>query len=325
MGKRIKRQRRVRQKRAAPDSGAAFGLLWRLFLLGFLSALLLIIFLLPTPKKDLSSTQPAFEEPLPAAPRNSKHLETTAPKKMPVVAIIIDDMGYNYPLDEAFINLPAAFSFAFLPYAPYTRELAEQAARAGKDVLVHMPMEPRSGSVDPGPGAIYRSMDLQTIRNKLNKAIEKVPFAAGINNHMGSGLTADINIMHIIMAEIKKKGLFFIDSRTTKDSVAYKVARVVGVEAAERDVFLDHVFEEREILKEVNRLVEVAGKKGWAVAIGHPHMATYRVLYNCLPLLQKRVKIISVNQLLEERLDDNEIWRRSYSKGKIGALAKPKS
>lgn len=287
----------------------------------------MLLFLLPPPPKDLSSSRPAFEEPLPAPlPPEPGSVYKTPKSRKPLVAIIIDDMGYNFPLDEAFINLPAPISFAFLPYAPFTKKLAEQASRAGKEVLVHMPMEPNSDKIDPGPGAIYSSMDLRTIRNRLNDAIESVPYVSGLNNHMGSKLTADVNIMHIVMAEIKRRGMFFVDSRTTKSSVAYKVAKSMGIAAAKRDVFLDHSFNERDILKEINRLVEVANKKGWALAIGHPHIATYRVLYNYLPLLKKRVKIVSIYQLLEEeRAQENEIWRRSNKKSKIGALAKSKS
>lgn len=300
MSKRAKKRRKVGQKMAVPY-GRYPGLLWRLSILGFLVALCLIILWLPAPPKDLSTSRPAFEEPLPIPSRREPEPLSEIPKtRKPLVAIIIDDMGYNFPLDEAFINLPASISFAFLPHAPFTKELARQAAHAGKDVMVHMPMEPNSVMIDPGPDAIYCSMDLRTIRRILNDAIESVPYASGLNNHMGSKLTADFSVMHIIMAELKQRGMFFVDSRTTKSSVAYEVAKSVGVSAVRRDVFLDHSFKERDILKEVNRLVKIASRKGYAVAIGHPHIATYRVLYNNLPLLKKKVKIVSIYRLIEE-------------------------
>ncbi len=319
------KKKRISKQKGLPNEGKQFpGLLWRLLVLGLLSALLFIIFLLPPPKKDLSKARPALEEPIPAPSKptlKQPPLPIKTPK--PLVAIIIDDMGFNYPLDMAFIKLPAPLSFAFLPYAPYTKELATIAAKEGKDVLVHMPMEPKSMKADPGPGAIYTSMDLSTIKARLNEAFEKVPYAIGLNNHMGSKLTSDLRTMHIVMAELKKKDMIFIDSRTSKETVAYKAAKATGVKSAERDIFLDHSHKYEDIVKAIKDLVKVAHKQGWAIAIGHPQETTYRVLYSYLPLLQKKVKIVPIKQLIKERTHINEIWRRGDKTRKARTLAKP--
>jgi polysaccharide deacetylase 2 family uncharacterized protein YibQ len=218
--------------------------------------------------------------------------------RLPMLAIVIDDMGYDLDINRAFIELDAPLSFAFLPFAPHTESLARLAYSREKDVLVHLPLEPERKNINPGPGTITLSMDRDDTLRLLNRAIAAVPGASGVNNHMGSAYTANVEHMTWILHALKGKEMFFLDSRTTKLSKAWDVAYRMNVPATWRDVFLDHVPDERSVRKELERAVKIAVKNGSAVAIGHPHEVTLRVLYRELPLVRKHVRLVPVHMLL---------------------------
>jgi len=272
-----------------------------LSVLGVIGAIILLIIWLPPPSGRAPSIRPPFEEkrPLPPPPKITPKPTPPSITYKPKVAIIIDDLGYNRDIDDAFLHLHAPISFAFLPKAPYTKFLADEAHKmGGHDILVHIPMQPLNPAINTGPGELLTTMDLDTLLAVLRSDLNAVPWAIGANNHMGSKFTADKKVMTWVLEELKRRGMFFIDSRTTALSVAYDTAKELGVPTAKRDVFLDRDPNPIAIRKELMRLVKIAKEKGYAIAIGHPFLVTWKILYRELPWLEKQVKIVPVHELV---------------------------
>ena len=197
----------------------------------------------------------------------------------PKVAIIIDDIGYQAWLGEAAIGLPGPIAVAVMPFAPHSKRLASLAEQANKDVLLHLPMEAHSRNHLLGQGAILASMNAEQIRKKLDLALANIPQAIGVNNHMGSLLTSQRESMDVIMASLAtRRGLFFVDSKTSGRSIARLAAQAAGIAAVERHVFLDNEPLREEIVLQLQELATRARKNGYALAIGHPYPATLAVL-----------------------------------------------
>jgi len=298
-----KKKRPASKQKKGPKPKRFPGLFLHIILFLFLALPLTITFLVPRPPvsniekppfEDFSKPPPKEPKP-PKKPTKKIHKPV---KHLPLVAIIIDDMGYDYATDKRFITLEAPLSFAFLPYGPNTKRLARLAHSKRKDVLVHLPMEPDNKAFDPGPGVLTLDMDVDSLLETLGQDIKQVPGAIGVNNHMGSRFTQDRRAMEYVLEYIKDRGLFFIDSRTTKKTVAMEVARALGVPCGERAVFLDHSDNKREIERELRRLIKVAKREGAAIGIGHPHKITYEVLYRYLPLMLKEVRLVPVHKLV---------------------------
>lgn len=187
-------------------------------------------------------------------------------------SIIIDDMG-NHAGDAAAFRLPNAVTFAILPHKPLSRVYAERAAAQQREVILHMPMESLARAKQE-EDLLISDMQPQEIRLTLNKALKTVPHAVGVNNHMGSRFTQLSLPMSITMEYLAEKGLFFIDSRTTRYSRATLMAKKRGVRHAERNVFLDHNVSEIAIDMQFKRLLDLAKKNGYALGIAHPHEQT---------------------------------------------------
>lgn len=221
----------------------------------------------------------------------------TVPREKPRVAIVIDDMGYNYRLDSALADFHARLSLSFLPFGPGTKKGARLAHEKGKEVLLHLPMEPVGSSAKMGPGALVVKMDQGAISDQVRLDIEAVPYAKGINNHMGSKFTADSEKMKIFLQTVQEQGLFYLDSRTTPGTQGPELARSMGLRMAERHVFLDNVPEESAIRLQLVLLAARAREKGFAIGIGHAHRTTYEALKKGLPELEKKVKIVPVSEL----------------------------
>lgn len=210
----------------------------------------------------------------------------------PRIAIVIDDVGYAREPIYRLLGASTQVTFAVLPYGPYAKDLAGEIHAQGAQVMLHLPMQPEG---EPGgfskDGMLLESMDAARLRALVNEGLEKVPHAAGVNNHMGSVLTARAEPMRIVMDELAARGashLFFLDSRTTAKTVAYRLAREAGVPAAERDVFLDDVASEKAIAAQLARLEALANKHGSAIAIGHPYPETVNALLAWLPGLEEK-------------------------------------
>lgn len=217
-------------------------------------------------------------------------------ENLPRVAVIVDDLGISRQKAYEVFNLGSAVTIAILPDRPYSRWIAEEAKRRGHDILLHIPME-ATRPMKLGEGGLKLSMNDREIADMLNKDINSVPFIKGVSNHMGSAFTQDERGMGIVIQELKKHRLFFLDSITSAKSIAYKLARSNNLQALQRDVFLDDSDDPVEIEKQWKRLMKIADKKGYAIAQCHPRR-------NTLDFLQKALKnnnqviIVPVTDLL---------------------------
>jgi len=216
------------------------------------------------------------------------------------VAIVIDDIGSDMAAIRGVLDIDAPLSVAVLPDLLYSKQSAAEAAEAGRDVLLHLPMQPRGDSMKGlGPGALMGGMDRDTLMGVVEADLASVPGAVGVNNHMGSYLTEDRESMDRVMQVLGRHGLFFLDSRTSAASVAYESARASGVPAASRNVFLDDTSDDAEIRRQFERMVKLSLKNGRAIAIGHPHPATLRVLREEIPgLKEKGIEVVRVSKLM---------------------------
>lgn len=212
------------------------------------------------------------------------------------LAVIIDDLGYNLERATEMVAIPAPLTLAIIPGTPHAEAVAALASRHGKETMVHMPMSSTSMEV-ADPFVLEHYLSREHLGARVRQAIASVPGAAGMNNHMGSALTADPDAMDALMAELAALDMYFIDSRTTSDTVAVAAARAWGVANASRSVFLDNQATTAAIASQLNKAVELALEEGYAIAIGHPHEATLAVLNDALPQLPVSVTVVSASQI----------------------------
>jgi polysaccharide deacetylase 2 family uncharacterized protein YibQ len=224
------------------------------------------------------------------------------------LAIVIDDFGNGMNGTEDMLQLPVKFTAAVMPFMPTTKQDAEEAHRRGHDVIVHMPMEPNKGLKSwLGPGAITTDLSDDEIRKRVEDAIDNVPHAIGMNNHMGSKVTADERVMRIVLGVCKERGLFFLDSRTTYKTVIPKVAEEIGLPIVSNHVFLDDVYTEQHISKQVTELRKQLKSRGDCVTIGHvgpPGKKTAAVLKLSLPDLQNEAAVVKLSQMINGSMSD---------------------
>ena len=218
--------------------------------------------------------------------------------ELPRIAIIIDDMGQHQKMGGELLELDLNLTFSFLPQAPFTQEQEERAWKMGRDILVHMPMEPQDLTFDPGPGALYVDASVESIFDTVEDNLTYVPHAIGVNNHMGSKFTADRQAMHEVLSVMQKKGLFFVDSVTVSGSLGADEARRMGMKTGSRHVFLDNSQTQEDICRQLKRLVAYAKKHGTGIGIGHPNRATINALKMCQELLVKQVRIVGIHELV---------------------------
>ena len=217
--------------------------------------------------------------------------------KKPMVAIIIDDMGYQPAADQKMLNLPLNLSFAFLPFGPHTKDMAAAAQRKKRDILLHLPLEATNHKINPGPGTLTVAMNEQELQKKFAEDLAAVPMAIGVNNHMGSLFTEQRPAMTTLLKEVKQRGIFFLDSRTSANSVACAVAKELDVPCLSRQVFLDNDQTQAAVGKQLDTLLALARKKGWAIGIGHPHPATLAALKDRQQTLTKQVELVGIGAL----------------------------
>jgi len=217
----------------------------------------------------------------------------------PRIAILIDDLGNDAAAAERIAAWPYRVSAAVLPALPGSAKAARELEESGKQVLLHLPMEPREyPRMKPGPGVVLRSHSDEEITRTVESDLETVPGAAGVNNHMGSAATADARVMRAVARVLAQRGLFFVDSRTTGATVGQETAREEKVRAVSRRVFLDDDATEPAISKSFAELVAHARADGYAVGIGHPYAPTLAVLERELPkLADKGVHLVPVGDL----------------------------
>ncbi|ACT02626.1 divergent polysaccharide deacetylase family protein [Paenibacillus sp. JDR-2] len=219
-------------------------------------------------------------------------------------AIVIDDFGNGMNGTEEMLQLPAKFTVAIMPFMPTTKKDAEEAHRLGHDVIVHMPMEPNKGQKNwLGPGAITADLSDEEIKKRVEDAIDDVPYAVGMNNHMGSKITADERIMRIVLSVCKERGLFFLDSRTTFKTVVPKVTEELGVPALANNVFLDDVYTEQHVSKQMTIAKKHLESHDTCIVIGHvgpPGKKTAAVLKASIPAMQSdgQVQFVKLSELV---------------------------
>ena len=217
----------------------------------------------------------------------------------PALAVIVDDLGYDSAAARAVLALPARVTVAVLPNLPDSPAIAEEAHRRGIQVLLHLPMESVAGEDKAEKIELHVGEPAGEVDRVLDEMLATVPHAAGVNNHQGSRATSNAALMAALAAALRARGLFFIDSRTAPNSLAYEAARRAGVPAAARNIFLDDDEQPAAVRRQLERAEKLSREQGWCVAIGHPHPATVEVLAEMLPEIEARgVRLVSASDLL---------------------------
>jgi uncharacterized protein len=198
------------------------------------------------------------------------------------LALVIDDLGRSVDDVAALEALGVPLSYSVLPYEAETAAVVARLRAERRELLCHLPMEPANAH-DPGPGALRQAMDLDALAAATDRALAQVPGAVGANNHMGSELTTDREAMGTVLDVLQRHGLFFLDSRTSAESVGFTLARSLGLPTAERDVFLDDDPDPAAIRREIARFLARSRERGAAIAIAHPRPTTLEVLREELP------------------------------------------
>lgn len=264
-----------------------------IFLAGFVTALL-------WKKRDATVPAAAASSVVPRPPARARVAAPRAPRREEGVvlapdpepparlAVVIDDLGNDMDAVRRVAAISVPIAGSVLPALPRSRESAEVLRAAGKEILLHLPMEPLDPGANPGPGQVRVGMSPQEIASLVASDLADVPGARGVNNHMGSRASADRATMDAVLSVLRPRGLFFLDSRTTAFTVAAEEAARQGIACISRSVFLDDAPDEAAIVAQLDRAVEEARSQGAAVAIGHPHAATLAVLERELPDLGSR-------------------------------------
>ncbi len=239
------------------------------------------------------------------SPRGTEAPRPPKAEEGPMIAIVIDDFGHNMSATtRGFLELDYAVTIAILPHTPRAPAVAEAAHGAGKEVLVHLPMEPKGfPDVDPGDGALLLSQSASERGEMVRECISDIPHAVGANNHMGSRLTEDTSAMRSVMYVLKERGFFFVDSMTTPLSVARAEAARAGVPTARSSMFLDSTLDEaghRDVEGKLRALEELARRKGVAIGICHPRRETLSALRRMLPgMMERGCRIVPVSRIVQ--------------------------
>ena len=213
------------------------------------------------------------------------------------LSLIIDDLGQNLPRDRRVLALPGPVTTAVMPDTPHAAEFAREAHKAGKIVILHMPMDPATG-----PFAWHPDLPIDELAKRLEAAFKAVPYTSGINNHMGSRMTSQPQAMAWLMENLQQRHKFFVDSRTSAQTVAAAQAQKIGLASVSRDVFLDDVRTEEAIAVQLQTAIKLAHKQGSAVMIGHPYPQTLAVLERELPKLKAQgIEGIDIRQMIGVR------------------------
>jgi polysaccharide deacetylase 2 family uncharacterized protein YibQ len=221
----------------------------------------------------------------------------------PVLALVIDDLGYSFEPGKTAIELPGDHTYAILPGAAYSKRLAQHAHRLDKEVILHLPMQSISSTAAHEPGALNEAMDEDQLTSNVHSLLAQIPFIRGVNNHMGSHLTEFDFFMRPVMDSIRSynPSFYFLDSRTSPRSVAFTQAREAGLSSISRDVFLDNDDSLPAIRLQYHIWLERAREQGSAIAIGHPHANTLEVLQKNLGEAAVEFHFMPVSALIRDR------------------------
>lgn len=216
------------------------------------------------------------------------------------LVIVIDDIGYRNKDDDHIYAMPKEIAVAIIPAAPYAKQRNELAKQQGRDILIHMPMQPLTKQRIE-EGGLHIGMSEEQVKQRVKTANAIVSYAIGMNNHMGSAATIDSALMTHLMKSLKENHLLFLDSRTNGRSVAGKIAKQFGIPALERHIFLDDSDELADVQRQFQSAVRYAQKNGVAIVIGHPRKNTIAVLQNGLKNLPKNIELVNIRSLWQNQ------------------------
>ncbi len=215
------------------------------------------------------------------------------------IAIVLDDWGYTLNNFEALKKIKAPLTLSVLPNLPFSKPVSSNGHAIGCEIILHLPLEPKE-RMRLEKNTILTSMDETTVRNILANDLESIAYVKGASNHMGSQATCDNRIMTVILKELKKRQMFFLDSFVSGDSVCSELAKQIGISFARRDIFLDNQLDPAAIKLQINRLKTRAAKHGSAIGIGHDRKVTLEVLKEVIPQLEKEgYKIVRLSELVK--------------------------
>lgn len=238
------------------------------------------------PQKDIPRPKP---EKVPALAPDSG---------LPRVAIILDDIGYDREIVSKFLSLDLPLTLSMLPKSPYKNSILAEAQKHDIEFMLHQPMEPfEYPRANPGPGALLSSMSPDELLQQFINNLDEMPFVSGVNNHMGSKMTADAAQMRQLFTVMKQRNLYFIDSRTTEKTICRRSANLLQLPFGERDIFIDHFQENDFIEKQLHKLVRIAEKYGVAIGIAHPYRRTYKILRDMMADMQKKVQFVPASEV----------------------------
>lgn len=227
-------------------------------------------------------------------------------RDLPVLAIVIDDFGYSMGLAEELADLEIPVTWSIIPETVYSMEIMDLAISMDIPFLIHVPMQAVIDE-EGGPYLIGEGMDYSSIRSEISRLAELFPQAAGINNHRGSKATSDPDIMIPVLDEIASRGLVFLDSRTSADSVAYDIASEKNIPSLYNSVFLDHI-ESRDFMSDqLERARDIASRRGWVVVICHVRPETVKFLADLCIKEENGVEFFTVPELLKMLMEHKEV------------------
>lgn len=261
----------------------------------------------------ITALVPSAPQAVSAAPAEDTHSaqpQAEKTKQLSRVAIIVDDFGNGMRGTEEMFKLPVKITVAVMPFLRSSEQDARRAHELGFDVLVHLPMEPRQGKPEwLGPGAVLTSMNDAEVRGRVEAALDNVPYAIGINNHMGSKVTGDERVMGIVLEVCKERGLFFVDSHTNYRSVAGRMARELGMPPVENHIFLDDVHSASHVAKQMKLVQERALSQKFCVTIGHVGIQgkeTAAGIRSGIAGMKDKVEFVGISDLVREE------WKWNY-------------
>ena len=241
-------------------------------------------------------SEPSLDRP--SAPIDEARGPAAPPVGPARIAVVIDDLGRSVETVHRLRRIGVPLTYAVLPFESRTPEVVRAINEAGEEMILHLPMQAR-GTQNPGPGALSIDMKPEQVRELTARALDQTPGAVGVNNHMGSAFTADADLVAAVMGEVAQRGLIFLDSRTTAETVGAAQARAAGVPWAERSVFLDNEKVESAIRDRFLEGLEVAADRGQAILIGHPYSETLAVLEREVPVaLSRGFEFVAVSRVV---------------------------
>jgi hypothetical protein len=246
------------------------------------------------------------------------------PNDKPMIAIVIDDLGLDRGNARRVVRLPGPLTLAYMTYADDVSAQARAARLAGHELLVHVPMQPDADALDPGINVLRPDLPAAELRRRIAWALSRFSGYVGVNNHMGSRFTADAAAMAVLFQELERRGLLFLDSRTTSASVAETMSGRYDVPVATRNIFLDNEVSAAAVWVQLARLEAEARRAGFAVAIGHPHDGTIAALQAWLPILSERgFRLVPISAIAGRGRDRNDIAASRGSVHPAAAAGRP--